>query len=482
MRKRLLAVFSFIIIVALMWNMTFSTLSYKDTGGGGGFQNFYATDQGLIDVLILGSSHAHCSVNNAKLWEDAGIASFTLSSGNQSIDTTWTFLNEAFKTQHPKAVFIETYTFRNTTNDTDLANVYRANLLPKWSTSVIRNVLAQKNNSLVSNTLMGELMLRFPVIHSRYEELSEQDYYNDYWYKRGYIGSFDTAPVEHAACTDSRTELNDKTIKYIDMIVDKCNKEGAKPFFFCAPYSISEEEYAYQNALSDYLAEKNVFYINMNSPEASLGIDYDSDFRGDDHLNNSGAAKVTDCIEKIISDEGLAKDHRGDEAYKTWDYDAVFLRDRELYHNLSNNSWDIASYLDCFKDEDSRFKFVVAFSGDYTAFGEASYAMLESIGISADAYEDGGIFVVSENSSIVHYPAETKGNISLGKNDCSVTYTADGKCQLFYRLDEFAEIENGLIVFVYDTTLDCPLDVVYLDFYNSGPEVIRNENVQLIGN
>ena len=59
-----------------------SVLTYKDTGGGGGWQNFYRTGRGTVDVMFFGNSHVHCTVDHGLLWDNYGIAGYTLVSGS----------------------------------------------------------------------------------------------------------------------------------------------------------------------------------------------------------------------------------------------------------------------------------------------------------------------------------------------------------------------------------------------------------------
>lgn len=77
-----------ILVISMLWGIL-SIFNYKDMGGGGGFQRFYQADKNSIDVLFFGSSHAHCTIDHGLLWDQYGMAGYTLSAGSQELDSTY---------------------------------------------------------------------------------------------------------------------------------------------------------------------------------------------------------------------------------------------------------------------------------------------------------------------------------------------------------------------------------------------------------
>ena len=86
---------AFFLLLSFLLKGIFSVFMYKDMGGGGGWQRFYQAKDNSIDVLFFGSSHAHCTVDHRILWEDYGIAGYTISAGSQNIDSTYYFTDES---------------------------------------------------------------------------------------------------------------------------------------------------------------------------------------------------------------------------------------------------------------------------------------------------------------------------------------------------------------------------------------------------
>lgn len=65
-------------------------------------------------------------------------------------------------------------------------------------------------------------------------------------------------------------------------------------------------------------------YVDLNDPvmREQVGIDWATDsLDHGDHLNNSGAEKVTAFVEQYMEEEQLP-DHRQEEAYESWNREA----------------------------------------------------------------------------------------------------------------------------------------------------------------
>lgn len=107
--RNLIKIIGFLLVVCIVLGKTTSVLNYKDTGGGGGWQRFYEMPQKTADVMFFGSSHAHCTVDHSLLWDQYGIAGYTLSAGSQRLDSTYYFLKEAIRVQKPKIAVVEVW-------------------------------------------------------------------------------------------------------------------------------------------------------------------------------------------------------------------------------------------------------------------------------------------------------------------------------------------------------------------------------------
>lgn len=77
------------------------------TGYGATWECYLQEERDSIDVLYLGSSIVYCNVIPAIVWEETGIASYSMAGPGQTLPITYYYLREACKTQSPQAVVLE---------------------------------------------------------------------------------------------------------------------------------------------------------------------------------------------------------------------------------------------------------------------------------------------------------------------------------------------------------------------------------------
>ena len=69
-----------------------------------------------------------------------------------------------------------------------------------------------------------------------------------------------------------------------------------------------------------YAGKYGIPYLDFNQKLKELGIDWKSDtLDKGDHLNLSGAHKVTDYMTAYLQEHYMLPDHRGDEKFTSWD-------------------------------------------------------------------------------------------------------------------------------------------------------------------
>ena len=102
---------AFLILVVVLVVRTYDVLSWKDTLGDylSSVEQLYATEDDMMDVVFMGSSHTYCSISPALLWGENGIAAFNMTTSGQDKDSTYHYLIELLKTQSPKVVCVELY-------------------------------------------------------------------------------------------------------------------------------------------------------------------------------------------------------------------------------------------------------------------------------------------------------------------------------------------------------------------------------------
>lgn len=247
-----------------------------------------------IDVLFLGDSLSYTAFSPMQIWNDYGIPSFVGGQSGQNIQESYYMLKTAFKNQKPHLVVLET------------------------------NVLfrSQKGSSGLTMTLASMGSYYFPMFthHDIWKSLLTDKRYSEENYK-GFQFRQAIEPYRRGKYmkeTEKIEPICGTVENYLTKIEDLCSRNQAELVLISTP-SPMNYNYKKHNTLEIYAYEKELTYEDMNLKNGVLGINWEKDsLDGGDHLNLSGARKVTDFIGKYLYDNFRLPDRRGEEKYASW--------------------------------------------------------------------------------------------------------------------------------------------------------------------
>ncbi len=462
------------LLLAVIVPGCYRVLRYKNVGSGGGMDNFYNT-RVPIDVVIFGSSHAACTVNNAMLWEDNGIASYSLTAGSQGGDGTAYFVKEAIAVNKPKVALVETYLFGG--EGFSLDAYYRSALTTRFSKRYLDYTMNVVKKSNLGREMLENMVLRMPVVHSRYKELSPGDFKTQDEYIRGYRGSNEIVSFDAPGLIDTRAELGEQVYTNIDDIIDSCTAAGVEPVLFAAPFVAGEDDQARQNSIRDYVESRGCRYIDFIRNYDDIGIDFSCDLRDVGHLNDYGAAKVTRALEKILVSDYDVPDRRGSAGYELWDRHVRYLNDRKLRYSLQEKE-ELEEYLEELTDADGDQTMILSLNGNYRAQGDDLYLpYLTQLGVNADDYEKGGVWLIRSGEVLYYSEAaeEFKYYRELGDSDCDIYKSeADEFPHILVGDNDFSPECNGITIVLFDEVCEYAIDDMFVNIYD-GTAVERIE-------
>lgn len=482
----------FVLILCFTGRYLMQIFGYKDSGGGGGWARFYASEEESIDVMIFGSSHAHCTVDNSILWNDFGIPSFTLSAGSQELDSTYYFMRESLKTQRPKVMLVEAL---SVTGDGPIANnettINRNTMGMRWSGLLYEYVGMLSDSAGYTEDERRRAFLKFPVVHSRYRELTRDDFEDDIYYMKGYRGSNDHNPLEAVpeACFVTETaDIEEGRREYLVKMMELCRAEGIQLIFFAAPYPLEPRNQMQFNAFELLAEEYQVPFINFNRIYQEIGFDYTQDIRDGSHVNNKGAAKVTTYLGQLMKETVELPDHRGEEAYHQWNLHSQYLEAKEITWQLQRQQ-DIDSYLEALCRIPDKYLVILSLDGNYTALGEIFTDRLAALGIDRASYDKGGVWVKKDGGFLYYSEGawEYDKVLQVGQTKVRLLsktgYDGDGEKirlpEMVVNSTDYANVTNGFNIVVYDTELNHLLDAAGTDIYLS-LDMVRDESVEYL--
>jgi len=463
----------FLLLLVLLLRELLSVFNYKDMGGGGGWQRFYEAEDNSIDVLFFGSSHAHCSIDHRILWEDYGIAGYTMSAGAQKIDSTYYFVKETMRSQKPKVIAIEVLGVTGGELDNGLTEVYRNTLGMEWSGNYLKYTDYFTEELEKDGTWKREILAKLPVVHARYKEVVAADFEDNISFMRGYRGSNEIVSFEKPQATDEEMDLQEDRCQWLLDIIELAEESGTSLVLFASPFVASPEVLMQYNKVASIATEHNVPFINFNRMYEEIGIDFGRDFRDTSHLNNEGAAKVTHYFGEYLKGNYEIPDRRGEKGYELWAQNALYLNNKDIAYKLEAAA-DINEYLQCLSENSAGQMIVLALTGNYGAQGEVYLEKLKLFGITDEEYYAGGVFVFEDGNRNLYLPGKEyqvclpvkSGEIHL---ESSVYQNADGEeaeaSKLLLNSQNYRMVDNGVNILVYNEEVNQLIDAAGVDIY-----------------
>lgn len=283
----------------------------------------YYEPRNKADAVFMGSSHMHCDVNTAMLWEDKGIASFCYSTAEQPIWVTYYYLRELLKYQKPQTVFLDLYSIACIKEEYHYKWLEESILGFRFSPDKVRMLLTACERGMIK-----EYFPSIAVWHGRYEELDEDDFAQLTEQKeelssfKGYTPYFRTEAQEKPAIHDYDTApvpLLPKAEEYLRKTIEYAQEQGVQLVLMVTPYVTCEEDERIFARISRIAQEYGIDYYDLNEEYDIIGIDFQNDFNDYSHLNYGGSCKYTRYLEEEILPRYELPDRRGKAGYETWD-------------------------------------------------------------------------------------------------------------------------------------------------------------------
>ena len=123
--------------------------------------------------------------------------------------------------------------------------------------------------------------------------------------------------------TDEKAVIPLSVKKSAEAFVRVCRNNNIEVLFLELP-SQSSWNYKKHNAVKAYSDKLGVKFIDMNIERDRFGFDWKTDTRdGGNHLNYSGAKKISTWLGNYLGSQYQLEDHRKDSRYQRWQQDSA---------------------------------------------------------------------------------------------------------------------------------------------------------------
>ncbi len=468
MRKSVLRISLFLIILVLLLGYWNSVFKIKDVDGIYHLKKFYDQEENTVDVLILGSSHAFEDFNTGTLWDEYGMSSYVLAGSEQPMWNSYYYLKEGLKTQSPKLIVLEGWCTRHPTEYMRDSVIIKNNFGFHWSKNKIESIEVS-----APETRWKEFFLEYGQYHTRYNDIQREDFLEDkgdpfYYSWKGFCCNMATKPHKASDVTGIThcANLAAKTEKYYRMILELAKENGIPIAVVISPYSgITKEDQQIFNSAGEIAAEYDVPFINCNLLYQEIGIDFMTDAADLAHLNYRGSQKFSSFIGKYLTELFEIPDHRGEEEYSSWQNDSDFIRqmvlDRELFENTSAES-----IVQMIKNP-NYWVFVSVDGNVHTSSDEKIKSFMHEMGITDeeanrvwyiinglpvwDTSMDNGELYISTKPHDFRLKRAYNEKDDIYKNEITIDHVS------------YKRVNNGVNIVVYDTLTEKIVDCIGLD-------------------
>ncbi len=295
---------------------------------------------GEYDVLFLGDSIMNTGVFPMEIWEKYGLAGYNIASYGNTLPVTYWALQNALDYAEPKLVVLDVQgvskSYKLSGSSSDVHTAFDCYPITKTKLEALDDLMDDPNavddDGVAYTDMKWEYLFTLGKYHARWSELTDADFHPVCNKEKGAKSVIAVADIGDYDLIDENmaTEESGQTgFIYLRRIIEDCEARGIDVLLVHLPYPADERQQMDANAVA-YIAEAyGLNYIDFVSMDQV--VDYATDcYDAHEHLNPSGARKISDYLGEYITAHYDVPDRRGEAAYAAWTEDAAAYRAKKL--------------------------------------------------------------------------------------------------------------------------------------------------------
>lgn len=290
------------------------------------------------DVLFIGDCEVFENFSPVTLYNEYGITSYIRGGAQQLVWHSYYLLEDALKTETPKVVVYNVLALKYGEPQSEAYN--RLNL------DGMRPGAA-KLGAIRAGMTDGEDLMSYVFLllryHDRLDKLTAEDF--RYWFSdgdpvsfKGYVMHTGVDPATEIPKEQYDPKLPESSMAWLEKTAALCEEHGITLILLKSPSIYPEWHAEWDAEIAAFAKLHGLRYENTVDRGGETGIDMQSDtYDQGQHLNVSGAEKLSRWFGAILRDEYGLKDHRGEAAYDA-DYAALSARYETEKQRLSGGN------------------------------------------------------------------------------------------------------------------------------------------------
>lgn len=301
----------FLLLLGLILYPVQKVLARKSLSGAWDMTNkvagFYNEEEEQFEVMFFGPSHAYAAFSPLVIWEETGIKSYVFATQQQPLWATYTYIQEALKTQSPALIVLECrmafgdqeYYIEGDDKGVSYSYMDDLPLSREKAELTIRSAPDWENR-------FG-LLFNFMMYHGRWKDMNRDDLtFRRSQARDPYKGFVMLSPqqtprprpaVEGITGT---APLLEKNQYWLEEIIRLCRDEGADLWIVKAPSNLEPEEKPLLNTVKATAERYGVFFHDFNEDYGAIGLTEEM-FYDEHHLDALGATRFSRCFAGELS-------------------------------------------------------------------------------------------------------------------------------------------------------------------------------------
>lgn len=338
MKKKILKIIGLIIVFLLMLIPASKLVKWKHSDSE--YKIFYEKPKDF-DVLFFGASVVHYAVYPMQLWNNYGITSYNMGNDSEKIFMSYYDMINAFDYASPKLVVFDLTAigWAGAKRDGTLKDHAFLDSVP-LSKNKIKEI-----NAVFEGKERLEYILPFELYHSRWSELTDEDFYfnhKSYEYGAERHDGFVPFPRPSIDMYEESREA-DVYLEYdtIKKIIALCEERNIDLIFTYFPSAHRGGDQKVRKACGEMMSEFDYPYYDFWDLDF---IDWSCDTVEGAHLNYYGGEKITDYIGKMLSEEYNVPNRKNDTTINaSWNADyEQYIYELDFFINETIDEYNAA--------------------------------------------------------------------------------------------------------------------------------------------
>lgn len=261
---------------------------------------FHDVPDNSLEVIGFGSSHMWRGLDPRVMYDEYGISAYNYGCNWQKVNTTSLFIQDAFQTQKPKVILIETFYISAILLNEDLnGEIYYTRAIEEFPGKL--RFLKQ----CFGNEWEKYLSYYVPLcaFHDNWSNISKESFLFDrrdskFHETKGFVESEKTESISIPDYKKMPQEAFwDPVRREIEYIIQLCKENNVEIVFYVHPYN---GEYNYFDAMESLASEHGYPFLNLFELCDEVGLNGATDFSDGGHLNTSGSQKVARFLSEYL--------------------------------------------------------------------------------------------------------------------------------------------------------------------------------------